>query len=183
MARRGPTKCAWVAVNLRPPLPHWPRLASRYRLERELGRGGMATVYLAHDLKHDRHVALKVLRPDLGAVARRRAIPARDPARRPPPASPHPAAARLRRGRRAPLLRHALRRGRVAARPARREGQLPVEEALRLTREVAEALDYAHGQGVIHRDIKPENILLHAGHALVADFGIALAAAQAGAGG
>ena len=101
-------------------------LAGRYRIERELGAGGMATVYLAHDLKHDREVAIKVLRPELAAVARARALPARDPARRAAAASAHPAAVRLRRGRRASSTTSCRSmRGRDAARPARRGAQLP----------------------------------------------------------
>ena len=151
-------------------------LRDRYAFERELGAGGMATVYLAHDLRHDRPVALKVLRPELAAVIGAERFLAGDRDHRQPAAPAHPAAVRLRRGGRLPLLRHAVRGGRVAARPAPREKQLPIDDAVRIAREVADALDYAHRHGVIHRDIKPENILLHEGHALVADFGIALAA-------
>ena len=156
-------------------------LADRYRIERELGRGGMATVYLAEDLKHHRQVAIKVLRPELAACARPRALPARDRDRRRAAPPPHPAALRLRRGRRLPLLRHAARRGRVAARPARRgRSSFRSTTRCRIAREVADALSYAHGRGVIHRDIKPENILLESGHAVVADFGIARAVSAAG---
>jgi tetratricopeptide (TPR) repeat protein len=155
-------------------------LADRYLLERELGRGGMATVWLAQDLKHQRPVALKLLRPELGAVLGSERF--------------------LREIRLTATLQHPhilplLDSGEAAGRyyyvmpyvegetlrqRLTREGPLPLEDALRLTREVAEALDYAHGLGVIHRDIKPENLLLSRGHALVADFGIALAVTQAG---
>ena len=103
-------------------------LSDRYRIERELGRGGMATVYLAHDLRHERPVALKVLHPELAASARRRAVPARDQARRPAAASPHPHRATTpgeRRGGGMPLVHHAVRRGRVAPRPARARGPAP----------------------------------------------------------
>ncbi len=149
------------------------RLTGRYAFERELGRGGMATVYLARDLKHDRPVALKVLHPEfavtLGPERFRREIRL---------------VARLQH----PHIVTVLDSGEAAGRlwftmpfvegeslrdRLRREKQLPVEDALRIAREAAGALDYAHGQGVIHRDVKPENILLSAGHALVADFGIA----------
>ena len=92
-------------------------LADRYRIERELGAGGMATVYLAQDLRHDRKVAVKVLRPELAAVIGAERFLSRDQDHREPPAPAHPAAVRFRRGRRLPVLRHALRRRRVAARP------------------------------------------------------------------
>jgi TolB-like protein len=161
-------------------------LADRYRIERQLGRGGMATVFLAHDLKHDRPVALKVLHPELGQVL-----------------GPERFLREVRLGARLqhphiltvldsgesdgrlwftmPYVEGETLRGRLL-----REKQLPVEDALHITREVADALDYAHRHGVIHRDIKPENILVGyppgdrgaAGgrdHALVADFGIARA--------
>ena len=156
-------------------------LAGRYRIERELGAGGMATVYLAHDLKHERKVALKVLRPELAAVigAQRFLAEIKTTAN----------------------LQHAhilslfdsgevdgtvfyvmpFVEGESLRDRLERERQLPVADAVRLTREVADALAYAHTRGVIHRDIKPENILLQGGHALVADFGIALAASKTGA--
>ena len=135
-------------------------LEDHYAFERELGRGGMATVYLAHDLRHDRPVALKVLHPELAAVARSRALPPRDRARRPAPAPAHPAV--YDSGEAAGLLWFTMPyvEGETLRDRLRREKQLPVDDALRIAREAAQALDYAHGHGVIHRDIKPENILL-----------------------
>ena len=163
-------------------------LAGRYRVERELGHGGMATVYLAHDLRHDRTVAIKVLHPELAhslgpeRFLREITITAQ---------FDHP------------YILPLLDSGVVEPRPATngrqllfyvmpyvegvslhdrlvREKQLPLEDALQITREVAEALGYAHARGVIHRDIKPENIMLSGGHARVADFGIARAIDAAG---
>jgi eukaryotic-like serine/threonine-protein kinase len=155
-------------------------LADRYRIERELGAGGMATVYLAHDSKHDRDVAIKVLHPDLGAAlgSERFLSEIRTTAR-----LQHPHILPLLDSGEAngllyyvmPLVIGETLRGRM-----RRERQLPIAEAVRIAREVASALDYAHRHGVIHRDIKPENILLHDGQAIVADFGIALAVQSAG---
>jgi len=152
-------------------------LADRYRLERELGQGGMATVYLAQDLKHDRKVALKVLRPELAAVigAERFLSEIKTTAN-----LQHPHILALFDSGQVdgtvfyvmPYVEGESLRDRLT-----REKQLPVEDAVRTAREVADALQYAHDHGVIHRDIKPENILLHGGHAMVADFGIALAAA------
>ena len=153
-------------------------LAGRYRIERELGRGGMATVYLARDLKHDRPVALKVLRPEIAATLgadrflREIAITAR---------LDHPHILTLiDSGEAGGLLFYVVPyvRGESLRAKLAREKQLPLEEALRITQQVASALDYAHRQGVIHRDVKPENILLHEGEAIVADFGIALAVIQ-----
>ena len=152
-------------------------LAGHYTLERQLGRGGMATVYLAHDLRHDRPVALKVLHPELasalGPERFQREIRF---------------AARLQH----PHILTVLDSGDAAGQlwftmpyvegeslrdRLNRERQLPVDDALRIAREAADALDYAHAHGVIHRDVKPENILLTGSHALVADFGIARALA------
>ena len=166
--------------------PH-PRLttalADRYRIERELGAGGMATVYLAQDLKHDRKVAIKVLRPELAAVigAERFLREIKTIAN-----LQHPHILGLidsRRGRTAPRTTSCRSsRARSLRDRLTREKQLPIADAVRLATEVAGALDYAHRHGVIHRDIKPENILLHDGSALVADFGIALAVSSAGGG-
>ena len=152
-----------------------PRSRDRYLLERELGRGGMATVYLAQDLKHDRPVALKVLHPELAAslgperFLREIKLAARLQ-------HPHIMTV-LDSGESAgqlwftmPYVEGESLRDRLT-----RERQLPIADAVRLTREAALALDFAHRQGVVHRDIKPENILLVDGQALVADFGIARA--------
>ncbi len=157
-------------------------LADRYRVDRELGAGGMATVYLAQDLKHDRKVAIKVLRPELAAVIGAERF--------------------LREIKTIATLQHPhilglIDSGEVSGTAyyvmpfvegeslrdrLNREKQLAINDAVRLATEVAAALDYAHRHGVIHRDIKPENILLHDGSALVADFGIALAVSSAGGG-
>src|SRR5262245_33393045 len=155
-------------------------LQDRYRLERELGAGGMATVYLAHDFRHGRPVAVKVLHPELSAVlgGDRFVSEIRTTAQ-----LQHPHILPLFDSGEAggnlfyvmPLMEGETLRSRLA-----REKQLPVADAVRLTREVASALDYAHRHGVIHRDIKPENVLLHDGRAVVADFGIALAVQTAG---
>jgi serine/threonine-protein kinase len=155
-------------------------LADRYRIERELGQGGMATVYLAEDLRHGRKVAIKVLRPELAAVIGAERF--------------------LREIKTIATLQHPHILGLIDSGEVEgaayyvmpfvegeslrdrldREKQLPITDAVRVATEVASALDYAHRHGVIHRDIKPENILLHDGQALVADFGIALAVTQAG---
>ncbi len=155
-------------------------LADRYRIERELGEGGMATVYLAADLKHSRQVAIKVLRPELAAVigADRFLSEIKTTAN-----LQHPHILPLFDSGAAdgflfyvmPYVQGETVRDRIS-----REKQLPIADAVRIATEVAGALDYAHRHGVIHRDIKPENILLHDGRALVADFGIALAASKAG---
>src|SRR6476661_6666458 len=158
-------------------------LADRYRIERELGQGGMATVYLAQDLKHDRKVAIKVLRPELAAVigAERFLAEIKTTAN-----LQHPHILPLFDSGAAdsflfyvmPYIEGESLRDRLG-----REKQLPIADAVRIAAEVGSALDYAHRHGVIHRDIKPENILLHDGRALVADFGIALAVSSAGGGG
>src|SRR4051794_20884844 len=155
-------------------------LTDRYRLERELGAGGMATVYLAYDLRHERKVAIKVLKPELAAVIGAERF--------------------LREIKTIATLQHPHILGLIDSGEANgtafyvmpfiegeslrdrlnREKQLPITDAVRIATEVASALDYAHRHNVIHRDIKPENVLLHDGSALVADFGIALAASKAG---
>src|SRR5881409_1144835 len=155
-------------------------LAGRYAIERELGAGGMATVYLARDLKHDRDVALKVLRPELAAVlgAERFLQEIRISAR-----LDHPHILTLiDSGESDGFVWYVLPyvRGESLREKLTREQQLSIEEAVRIATQVASALDYAHHHGVIHRDIKPENILLHEGEAVVADFGIALALREAG---
>jgi serine/threonine-protein kinase len=155
-------------------------LGGRYAIDREIGRGGMATVYLARDLRHDRRVALKLLSPELGAVVgvERFLAEIKVTAN-----LQHPNLLPLFDSGEAdghlfyvmPFVEGESLRVRLA-----REKQLPVDEALRIATSIAGALDYAHRHGVIHRDLKPENILLHEGQPLVADFGIALAVSVAG---
>jgi serine/threonine-protein kinase len=157
-------------------------LAERYRIERELGQGGMATVYLAEDLKHDRKVAIKVLKPELAAVlgAERFVVEIKTTA-----ALSHPHILPLfDSGEAGGFLYYVMPyiQGETIRERLNRETQLSVDEALRITREIADALDYAHRHGVIHRDIKPENILLHDGRPMVMDFGIALALSAAAGG-
>jgi len=157
-----------------------PALADRYRIERELGQGGMATVYLAHDVKHDRRVALKVLKPELAAVlgADRFLAEIKVTAN-----LQHPHILGLIDSGEADALLYYVMpfvEGESLRDRLTREKQLPIGDAVRIATEVASALDYAHRHGVIHRDIKPENVLLHDGQALVADFGIALAVSAAG---
>ncbi len=155
-------------------------LAERYRVERELGAGGMATVYLAHDLRHERDVAIKVLHPDLGAAlgGERFLAEIRTTARL---QHPH-ILPLLDSGEASGLLYYVMPyvTGETLRARLDRERQLPIDDALRIAREVADALGEAHKHGIVHRDIKPENILLAGGHAVVADFGIALAVQQAG---
>jgi eukaryotic-like serine/threonine-protein kinase len=149
-------------------------LRDRYRVDRELGRGGMATVYLAHDLRHDRPVALKVFHPQLGSQMGERFLREIRTAAR----LNHPHILTVHDSGEAdgllwytmPVVEGESLRQRLA-----REGALPLEDAVRIGRSVAEALDFAHTRGVVHRDIKPENILLFRGEPMVADFGIALA--------
>jgi Tol biopolymer transport system component len=155
-------------------------LAGRYVIERHVGEGGMATVYLARDLRHQRKVALKVLKPDLGAVVGVERF-----------LSEIQVTANLQHPNLLPLFDSGAAEGllfyvmpyvegeSLRAR-IQREKQLSVDDAVRLTTAIASALDYAHRHGVIHRDLKPENILLHEDQPLVADFGIALAVSNAG---
>jgi len=167
-------------------------LADRYRIEREIGQGGMATVYLAHDIKHDRPVAIKVLRPELAAVigAERFLSEIKTTANLQHPhilplfdsgvATVTAADSLTTHDSRLlfyvmPYVEGESLRDRLV-----RDKQLSITDAVRIATEVAGALDYAHRRGIVHRDIKPENILLHDGRALVADFGIALAASKAG---
>ena len=155
-------------------------LAERYRIVRELGRGGMAVVYLARDERHDRDVALKVLLPEIaGAVGVERFL--REV--RVSAGLSHPHILMLHESGEAdglpyfvmPYVEGESLRDRIS-----REGALPVPDAIRIASEVADALAHAHARGLVHRDIKPENILLSGGHAIVADFGIARAIDEAG---
>ena len=155
-------------------------LADRYALGRELGRGGMAQVYLARDLRHDRDVAIKILRPELvSSLADQRFLREIQIEAR----LQHPHILPVHDSGSAgdflycvmPFVAGETLRERIT-----RERQLPLEEALRITREVGDALGYAHERGIVHRDIKPANILLSQNHAMVADFGIARAIAAAG---
>src|SRR5260370_14650925 len=147
-------------------------LSARYTVERELGQGGMAVVYLARDLKHHRSVAVKVLRPELAAALgperflREIAIAAR---------LTHPHVLPLYdSGEAAGVLYYVMPyvEGESLRDRLDREKQLPLDDSLRIAREVASALAYAHSRDVVHRDIKPENILLAGGEAFVADFGV-----------
>ncbi len=157
-------------------------LEGRYRIERELGAGGMATVYLAEDLKHDRKVAIKVLKPELAAVlgAERFVQEIKTTA-----ALSHPHILPLfDSGEAGGFLYYVMPwiEGETIREKLNRETQFGIDEAVRIAAEVADALDYAHRRGVIHRDIKPENILLHDGRPMVMDFGIALAVSAAAGG-
>ena len=155
-------------------------VAGSYTVERELGRGGMATVYLAQDLKHRRQVAIKVLRPDLAAaLGTERFLREIEIAAR----LDHPHILPLYdSGEAAGFLYYVMPfvEGESLRARLQREKQLPIEDALRIAREVADALSYAHSRNVVHRDIKPENILLAGKHARVMDFGIARAVSEAG---
>jgi serine/threonine protein kinase/tetratricopeptide (TPR) repeat protein len=156
-----------------------PALAGRYAVERELGRGGMATVYLADDVKHRRKVAIKVLRPELASLL--------GPDRfrheiRVAAALNHPHILPLYdSGEAGGLLFYVMPyvEGESLRQKLNRERQLSIDDAIRIVRQVGSALDHAHARGLIHRDVKPENILLHEGEAMVADFGIALVAGAA----
>ena len=161
-------------------------LADRYRIERRLGEGGMATVYLAEDLKHDRKVALKVLRPELAAVlgADRfvQEIKTTAQLQHPHILPLYDSGTTAAHGGGTGFLYYVMPyiHGATLREKLDREQQLGIDEAVTIATEVAAALEYAHEQGVIHRDIKPENILLRDGRAIVADFGIALAVSAAG---
>jgi eukaryotic-like serine/threonine-protein kinase len=155
-------------------------VGDRYQIERELGRGGMATVFLAKDLKHDREVAIKVLHSDLSASvgAERFEREIRLAAK-----LQHPNILGLYdSGSAGDLLYYVMPfvKGESLRDRLEREHMLPVEDAIAITLQVADALGYAHEQGIVHRDIKPENVLLSGNHALVADFGIARAVSQTG---
>jgi serine/threonine-protein kinase len=155
-------------------------LIDRYRIQQEVGRGGMAGVYRAHDLKHDRPVAVKVMLPQLAATlgAQRFLREIRIAAK-----LHHPHILALYdSGEADGFLYHVMPyvEGESLRARLRRDRQLPIDDALQIAREIAEALGYAHEAGVVHRDIKPENILLSRDHALVADFGIAKAVSSAG---
>ncbi len=153
-------------------------LAGRYTIEKELGQGGMATVYLAQDVRHHREVAIKVLRPDLAAALgperflREIRIAAN---------LNHPHILALFDSGEAdgflyyvmPYIKGQTLRDRID-----KEGELPIPETVRIIREVVDALAYAHAEGVVHRDIKPDNVMLTGGHSVVADFGIAKAVSQ-----
>ncbi|MEK7402698.1 MAG: protein kinase [Gemmatimonadota bacterium] len=157
-------------------------LDGRYKIEKQLGQGGMATVYLAQDLKHDRKVAVKVLKPELAAVlgAERFVVEIKTTA-----SLQHPHILPLfDSGTADGFLYYVMPyiEGETLRDKLRRETQFGIDEAVRITTQVADALDYAHRHGVIHRDIKPENILLHDGRPMVADFGIALAVSAAAGG-
>ncbi|MBE0592426.1 MAG: serine/threonine protein kinase, partial [Gemmatimonadales bacterium] len=154
-------------------------LADRYRIERELGAGGMATVYLAHDLKHDRDVAIKVLRQELAALLgsdrfdREIGISAR---------LQHPNILTLiDSGEANGILYYVMPyvEGESLRQRLNRDGALPIDEAMRYLRDIVDALVAAHRQGVVHRDIKPENVMLSDRHALVMDFGVAKAVQSA----
>ncbi|MGH7509897.1 MAG: protein kinase domain-containing protein [Gemmatimonadales bacterium] len=155
-------------------------LTDRYRIDRELGHGGMATVYLAEDLKHHRRVAVKVLRAELAAALGPerflREIELAAGLTHPHILSVHDS------GEAAGLLYYVMPyvEGESLRDRLTREHQLPLEDGLQVAREIADALAYAHGHGIVHRDIKPENILFEAGHAVLSDFGIARAISAAG---
>jgi serine/threonine protein kinase len=150
-------------------------LAGRYAVERELGRGGAALVFLARDLEHDRQVALKVIHPELASAISAKRF-RREIVLATKLAHPHIVPV-LNWGAAAGLLYYVMPyvEGESLRARLRREGPLSLEEALQITRDVASALGYAHRRGILHRDIKPENILLAGGRALVVDFGIAQA--------
>ena len=158
-----------------PPMSLPNMLGGQYRIERQIGAGGMAVVYAARDLKHDRAIAMKILRPDVAASvgAERFLREIRVSAR-----LNHPnIVPLLESGETEGLLYYTMPyvEGESLRERMTREGRLSIDAAVTTTAQVGVALDYAHRRGVIHRDIKPENILLHEGAALTADFGVALA--------
>jgi serine/threonine-protein kinase len=181
VARLGPANPAAIEEPMSDPVTRLnTALEGRYRIERELGEGGMATVYLAEDLRHERSVALKVLKPELAAVvgAERFLAEIKTTAN-----LQHPNILPLFDSGEADTFLYYVMpyvEGESLRERLEREQQLPVDEAVRIATELAEALDYAHRQGIIHRDIKPANVMLHEGRPLLADFGIALAAGTAG---
>ncbi|HSA57613.1 MAG TPA: serine/threonine-protein kinase [Gemmatimonadaceae bacterium] len=164
------------------PAPLIAALSDRYRIQRELGAGGMATVYLAEDLKHHRPVAIKVLHPDIAnTIGPERFLREIEIAA----GLHHPHILPLYdSGEAAGFLFYVMPyvEGESLGRKLAREGELPVADAVRILRDVADALAKAHAQGLVHRDIKPDNVLLADRHALVADFGVARAVSQAAAG-
>ena len=160
---------------------HIGKRLGTYQIVEQIGQGGMATVYLARDLKHGRMVAIKVLLPDLGeALGSDRFLREIETAA----SLSHPHILTVHDSGEAdgllyyvmPFVEGESLRDRID-----REKQLPIDDVLQITQEVADALAFAHSQGVIHRDIKPENVLMHGGHAVIADFGIARAVSDAGA--
>jgi serine/threonine-protein kinase len=155
-------------------------LADRYVIEREIGAGGMATVYLALDVKHDRQVAVKVLRPELAATLGPDRFP-REIRILAKLQHPH-VLPLLDSGESAGFLYYVMPfvEGESLRQKLERDGQMPVHDAVRVLREVADALAYAHAHGVLHRDIKPDNVMLSGRHALVTDFGVAKAVSDAG---
>jgi serine/threonine protein kinase/tetratricopeptide (TPR) repeat protein len=160
-----------------------PKLGDRYSLTRELGRGGMATVWLARDQKHDRDVAVKIMHPEIAAALGGERF-AREVATLAQLQHPH-IVGLIDSGETAdtpprPFFVMPFVEGETLRQRLERESQLPIPDALRLARQMAEALSFAHARGVVHRDIKPENVLLLNGHAMVADFGIARALRAAG---
>jgi serine/threonine-protein kinase len=169
-APTGPVEVAKVKVAL----------GDRYRIERILGEGGMATVYLAEDAKHHRRVAVKVMRPELAATLGSERF-LREVEIAAQLSHPH-ILPMYDSGEADGLLFYVMPwvEGESLYARQKREGQITVEEAVRLAREIAEGLEYAHQRGIVHRDIKPANILLSGGHALVADFGIARAVRAGG---
>jgi len=188
-----PAADRFAALIHTPPLQASQVVAERYRIGRELGRGGMATVYLAHDLKHGRDVALKVVRPELAAALgsgrflREIEIAAR---LRHPHIVPLYDSGRIsnadavtggveRAGDDLVYYVMPYEHGESLRERVRREGRLSIADAVAILRDICEALAYAHTHGVVHRDIKPDNVLLSGGHALVTDFGVARAATEA----